>query len=244
SHPHSLFHLSSLSPTPLSTGFRGPNTPGLVSLATTRCYLFCAPRERARRLLENVVQPPPGGPDPAKWLCLLGLQSQGLGGGRAWPARLEAVGVEAVLRTATRRPRPRTVSEPTIPARLRGNRLAAEGCGKCSWAGPARARGLCLYSSLPRSERFSGVRASSSRFISTSEHPGRSSPLDQHQGTFQRGGRGAALPQRRVSSRREKREAGKVTRVTRTAGQLWTPQWTQRDGSVVQGHLRWRCAYP
>lgn len=171
SHPHSLFYLSSLSPTPLSTGFRGPNTPGLVSLATTRCYLFCAPRERARRLLENVVQPPPGGPDPAKWLCLLGLQSQGLGGGRAWPARLEAVGVEAVLRTATRRPRPRTVSEPTIPARLRGNRLAAEGCGKCSWAGPARARGLWLYSSLPLSERFSGVPASSSLIISTSEHP-------------------------------------------------------------------------
>ena len=167
SHPHSLSYPSSLSPTPLSTGFRGPNTPGLVFLATTRCYLFGAPRERARRLLENVVKPP-GGPDRTKWLCLLGPQNQGLGGGRACPACLEAVGVEAVLHTATRRPRPRTVSEPTIPARLRGNRLAAEGCGKCSWAGPARAQGLCLYSSLPRSERFSGVRASSCRFISTS----------------------------------------------------------------------------
>lgn len=87
SHPPHFF-CPSLSPAPLSTDLRAPNTPGPVSL-TTPCYLFGGPRPEAgcaRRLLGSVVQPPDGS-GPVKWLGLLGHQNQGA---RARDRRSEA----------------------------------------------------------------------------------------------------------------------------------------------------------
>lgn len=174
SHPPHFF-CPSLSSAPLSTDLRAPNTPGPVSL-TTPCYLFGGPRPEAgcaRRLLGNVVQPPDG-PGPVEWLGLLRHQNQGARA-RDRPVR-KPRRVEAHLHTITRRPRPPTVGEPTSPACLRGNRLAAENCGKCSWAGPASTQGHkgCCYTAGHRGQNdFAASGRRRPAVTLASDHPGR-----------------------------------------------------------------------
>lgn len=124
------------------------------------------------RLLGNVVQPP-NGPGPAKWLGLLGHQNQGAGA-RDRPV-WKPWGVEAHLPTITAG-RPQTVAEPTSPACLRGNRLAAEDCGKCSWAGPAGARGQrgCRYTAGHSGQNdFAASGRRRPAVTLASDHPGR-----------------------------------------------------------------------
>ncbi|XDA89288.1 hypothetical protein R6Z07F_018923 [Ovis aries] len=74
------------------------------------------------------------------------------------------------------KPRPPTVAEPTSPACLRGNRLAAEDCGKCNWAGPASARGPrgCRYTaSHPGQNDFAASGRRRPAVTLASDHPGR-----------------------------------------------------------------------
>lgn len=142
SHSPFLLCPSSLSLAPLSTGFRSSNTRGLSPLATVRCYRFGAARPEAectRGPLGTVVLSFHG-LSPAQGLRLLGPKT------KAWVAGTRDLSVWKLWGLFLS-PRPPTVVEPTSPARLRGERLAEEASGNCSW-GRGEEPGQCARSEL------------------------------------------------------------------------------------------------
>ena len=132
SHSPFLLYSSSLSPAPLFTGFRSPDTQDLTPLATARCYRFGAERPEA-----GVPSAPSGKCSSVFPWLRLGVGALCPLAPEPRPGRRRHVTVPSGSSAdcSAHRTRPPTVAEPTSPTRFHGDRLAAEASGNCSWAG-------------------------------------------------------------------------------------------------------------